>query len=220
MKMTLFILLFSTGFMALLAALLHFKKISSLVFAALLSLLVIFDFSLLSLDKIYFLHQEQDELFTGKLVAYDKSISDQADTFEHITKIQLEMTLQLLAQNSAQDNEQTIQQKLKWRDQIALQLQAINFDSQASQNVSSQVNAMVHQYLMEQLNQQLRQSIGHRSYSEFVRSRPRSEWTDDLFIDEITVFLKKENLMDEALSYAILRIKEFDQSETLMQHKS
>lgn len=220
MKMTLFILLFSIGFMALLAALLHFRKIPSLVFAALLSLLVIFDFSLLSLDKIYFLHQEQDELFTGKLVAYDKSISDQADTFKHITKIQLDMTLQLLAQNSAQDNEQTIQQKLKWRDQLALQLQAINFDSQASQDVNTQVNAMVHQYLMEQLNQQLRQSIGHRSYSEFVRSRPRSEWTDELFIDEIAVFLKKENLMDEALSYAILRIKEFDQSGTLMKHKT
>ena len=219
MKMTLFILLFSTGFMALLAALLHFRKISPLVFSALLSLLVIFDFSLLSLDKIYFLHQEQDELFTGKLVAYDKNIGEQASTYEQITKIQLEMTLQLLAQNSAQDNEKTIQQKLKWRDQIILQLQAIEFDSQATQDIEKQVNAMVHQFLMEQLNQQLRQNIGHRSYSEFVRSRPRKEWTDELFIEEITVFLKKENLMDDVLSHAILRIKEFDQSGTLIKHK-
>jgi len=219
MQMTLFILLFSAGFMALLAALLHFRRISPLVFSALLSLLVVFDFSLLSLDKIYYLHQEQDELFTGKLVAYDKSIREQADTYEQITKIQLQMTLQFLAQSSSQDNEKSIQQKITWRDQILLQLRAIDFDSQTIEDVNTQVNAVVHQYLMEQLNQQLRQDIGHRSYSEFVRSRPRNEWTDALFIEELTVFLKKENLMNEALSRALSRINEFDQRGTIRHAK-
>ncbi len=219
MQMTLFILLFSTGFMALLAALLHFRRISPLVFSALLSLLVVFDFSLLSLDKIYFLHQEQDELFTGKLVAYDKSIKEQADAYEQLTKIQLQMTLQLLAQSSSQDNEKSIQQKITWRDQIILQLRSIGFDLQVITDVNSQVNAVVHKYLMEQLNQQLRQDIGHRSYSEFVRSRPRNEWTDTLFIEELTIFLKKENLMNDSLSRAMLRINEFDQRGTIRQAK-
>ena len=129
------------------------------------------------------------------------------------------MSLQLLAQNSPQDNEKTIQQKLKWRDQIVVQLQAIVFDEEAIQNVTRQVNAMVHKYLMEQLNQQVRQSIGHRSYSEFVRRRPRHEWTDEIFIQEMKIFLDKENLMNETLLHAMLRIEEFDQSGTLIQVK-
>lgn len=218
MEMTLFILLFSSGFLALLVALLHFRKIPALVFSALVALLVIFDFSLLSLDKIYLLHQEQDELFTGKLMAYDKSIAEQASTYEKITEIQLDMSLQLLAQNSNQDTEKTIQKKIQWRDQIIVQLQAVNFDETSVDNVKEKVNAMVHQFLMEQLNKQLRQGIGHRSYSEFIRRRPREQWTDELFIKEVTVFLEKENLMNDALKLSMLRIEEFKQSGVLI-HK-
>ncbi len=214
--MTIFVLLFSTGLIALLAILLHLKKISSLIFSALLVLLVIFDFSVLSLDKIYGLHIEQDNLYSEKMAAYDQHMIQQLRLFKTLTQVQLDMSLQVLGQNSKPENEDSIRQKLDWRDQLMVQLKTINFEAKSIQKVKQKIDALVHRYLMETLNQSLRQSMGHRNYSAFVRTRPRQQWTDELFISEVSAFLIKENLMDEKLKMALSRIREFDKSGFLI----
>ncbi len=214
--MTIFILLFSTGLIALLATLLHLKKIPSLIFAALLVLLVIFDFSLLSLDKIYGLHAEQDQLYSEKLAAYDQHVAQQLTLFKTLTQVQLDMSLQVLGQSSKAENEKSIRQKLDWRDQLILQLKTVQFEAKNIQQVKTKIDAMVHRYLMETLNQSLRQGMGHRNYSAFVRTRPRQQWTDELFVKEVSEFLQKENLMTEKLKVALSRIREFDQSGFLI----
>ena len=217
MSMTIFILLFSVGFLALLGVLLQQKKIRDVVFATLVALLVVFDFALLSLDKIYLLHQEQDSQYEQTLLDYDSQIAQQVAMYQQLTQIQLDMTLQMLAQSNPLENEASIQQKLKWRDDIQQQLTGINFDATAIEQVKIKIDQLAHQYLMENLNQQLRQSIGHRNYSEFVRSRPRSQWTDELFVKEVEAFLNKGKLMEPDIKFALTRVREFDQSGVLMQ---
>jgi len=217
MSMTIFILLFSVGFLALLGVLLQQKKIRDVVFATLVALLVVFDFALLSLDKIYLLHQEQDSQYEQTLLDYDHQIAQQVAMYQQLTQIQLDMTLQMLAQSNPLENEASIQQKLKWRDDIQQQLTGINFDATAIEQVKIKIDQLAHQYLMENLNQQLRQSIGHRNYSEFVRSRPRSQWTDELFVKEVEAFLNKGKLMEPDIKFALTRVREFDQSGVLMQ---
>lgn len=209
MAITLFILLFSVGVLALLTVLLHVQKISAIVFAALISLLTVFDYALLSLDKIYLLHLEQDKVLQNQM-------KQQKDVIGQLTQVQLDMTLQLLSQASAQDNETSIQKKLKWRDLLLAQLRLANFQQVKIDSVEEQINHSVHVYLMEQLNKQLIQSLGHRIYSDFVRSRARDEWTDELFIKELIGFLKKQSLMKPEIDYAIKRIQQFDLSGELL----
>jgi len=216
MSMTIFILLFSVGFLALITLLLQQKKIRESIFTALVALLVVFDFSLLSLDKIYLLHQEQDSQYEQTLLDYDNQIAQQVAMYQRLTQIQLDMTLQILAQSNPQENEASIRQKLKWRDDIQQQLTGINFDAAAIEQVKVKIDQLAHQYLMENLNQQLRQSIGHRNYSEFVRSRPRDQWTDDLFVKEVEAFLNKEKLMVPKVKFALSRVREFAQSGDLI----
>lgn len=214
--MTVFILLFSVGVIALLSVLLHIKKIPPLVFSALMALLVVFDFAMLSLDKIYFLHQSQDEFYLEQLRAYDQSIGEQQAAFKRIVDIQLDVTLQALSKNSKQENEESIRSKIAWRDDLVKDLSAIGFSEERINDIRDKVNGAVHRYLMEQLNSQLISTLGHRIYSEFVRSKPRDEWTDELFVSELTIFLNKQKIMKPNLAFAITRIKEFRVSGILM----
>ena len=216
MSMTIFILLFSVGYLALFAVLLQHKKIREPIFAAFIALLLVFDFALLSLDKIYLLHQEQDGNFEQKLLDYDSQIAQQLTMYKRLTQIQLDMTLQIMAQSNPQENEASIRQKLKWRDDMQQQLTTMNFDEIAIDQVKVKIDRLAHQYLMENLNQQLRQSIGHRNYSEFVRTRPREQWTDELFVKEVETFLNKEKLMTPKIQSALGRVRVFDQEGYLM----
>jgi len=217
MNITLFILLFSLIFLALSGALLHLKKIQTYIFNALLVLLVVFDFSVLSLDKIYLLHQQQDALYEQRQINHSAQIIQQVNTLKQLTQIQLDMTLQVLTQSNPLESEVSIAQKIQWREQMLKQLKSIEFDEKTLVQVKFKVDSVVHAYLMEKLNQQLRATIGHRNYSEFVRSRPRKEWTDELFLKEAEVFLNKETLMTENIKRAISRVREFDQSGYLIQ---
>ena len=217
--MTIFLLLFSVGFVALLAVLLHIKKIPPLIFSALMALLVVFDFALLSLDKIYFLHKSQDDFYIEQLRAYDRSIGEQQAVFKKLLGIQLDATVELLAQSSQQENEKTIEARLNWRDELVNSLAAIGYSEADVKSVRDKINLTVHKYLMEQLNSQLISTLGHRIYSEFVRSKPRDEWTDELFVSELEVFLNKQNIMKPNLKHAISRIKEFNHSGILIGEK-
>ncbi|GAA6135669.1 hypothetical protein NBRC116188_24590 [Oceaniserpentilla sp. 4NH20-0058] len=209
MAITLFILLFSIGLLALLTVLLHTKKITSVVFAALVALLTIFDYALLSLDKIYYLHLDQDKQLQSQM-------KKQKDVIGQLTQVQLDMTLQLLSQSSSQDNETSITKKLQWRDLLLAQLRLAEFQQVKIDKVKQQIDLSVHVYLMEQLNKQLIQSLGHRIYSDFVRSRPRDEWTDELFIKDLNEYLNKETLMKPEIEFAIKRIVQFDQTGELL----
>ena len=65
-------------------------------------------------------------------------------------------------------------------------------------------------------NKEMIQSLGHRIYSEFVRSKPRDQWTDELFVSELIKFLNKQKIMKEDIKFAIDRVKEFKSSGILM----
>ncbi|MEY8262631.1 MAG: hypothetical protein RPR98_00380 [Bermanella sp.] len=214
--MTLLILLFSVGFLTLLTVLLQLKKIRELIFIALVAMLLVFDFALLSLDKIYWLHQQQDRQHEQVLLDHEAKMSQQVAMYRLLTKTQLDMTLQLVTHSTPQENEASIRQKLQWRDAMQRQLTAIDFDAAAIEQVKIKIDRLAHRYLMEDLNQQLRQSMGHRNYSEFVRSRPRQQWTDELFMKEVEAFLNKENLMQANIELALGRVRAFDRSGELM----
>ncbi|MFT7110094.1 MAG: hypothetical protein ACI843_001762 [Psychrobacter glaciei] len=216
MGITLFVLLFSIGMMVLLATLLKIEKIQAPIFAAGVALLVVFDFSLLSLDKIYFLHQEQDQTFLDNQQAYDERISAQLELYKNLTNIQLGIALQALSQNTKQQTEEDIQQKLVWRDQLLLQMNTLGFEESNMLDVNEKINSSVLKYLMESLNKQVRQTLGHRIYSEFVRTRPRSEWTDELFVKELSLYLNKQQLMDKKTEYNLKRLNEFKTSGVLI----
>ncbi len=216
MGITLFVLLFSVGLVALLAVLLKTEKIQTPIFAAGIALLVVFDFALLSLDKIYFLHQEQDQLYLDKQRDYDENIQKQLALYQQLTDIQLQATLQALALNNKQQTEDGVVQKVKWRNQLLEQMTALSFSDEKITHVSQQINASVTAFLMESLNKEVRQSLGHRIYSEFVRSRPRHEWTDELFVGELEAYLNKQNLMNESIKWAFTRLKEFKVSGVLI----
>lgn len=209
MGITLFVLLFSIGMMVLLATLLKIEKIQAPIFVAGVALLVVFDFSLLSLDKIYFLHQEQDQTFLDNQQAYDERISAQLELYKNLTDIQLGIALQALSRNTKQETEEDIQQKLAWRDQLLLQMNTLGFEENKLLEVNEKINSSVSKYLMESLNKQVRQTLGHRMYSEFVRTRPRSEWTDELFVRELSLYLNKQRLMDKKIEYNLKRLNEF-----------
>lgn len=216
MAITLFIFLFSIAFIALIGALKYVKKISTTVFACLLVGLMIFSFGLISLDKIHFLHQEQDHLFLEKLRIYDEAISHKVEVQKKLNQLQLDMALQLMAQNTGQETEDSIKQKLKWRDQLTQMYSDLNMGTDLIKQNQDRINQSVHAYLMEGLNKQLIQDLGHRAYSEYVRSRPRSEWTDELFVKELKVFLKKHSLEKPEIEAAIKRIEVFEKGSELM----
>jgi hypothetical protein len=209
MAITIFVLLFSVGILALLTVLLHINKIPPLIFAAMIALLTVFDYALLSLDKIYYLHRDQDQTL-------QTNIDKQLAVIGQLTQVQLDMTLQLLSQNSSQENEDSIQQKIQWRDALLAQLHAANFDIVQVEKVERSINQSIHVYLMEQLNKQLIQGLGHRIYGEFVRSRPREQWTDELFIKELVTYLAKQKLKKPGIDFAIKRIQHFDESSALL----
>lgn len=215
--MTLFIILFSAGLTALFSVLLHIKKINAPVFGALMALLVVFAFAVLSLDKIYFLHSKEDAHFERRLALYDEQIANHVALYKQLTEIQLDTTLQLLAENTQQDSEASIQQKIEWRDALVQQLNALNFDVQQIEEVQNKINAGVHKFLMEKLNKRMIESLGHRIYSDFVRSRPRNEWTDTLFINEVETYLEKQGIERPDVMYAIKRIRTFSDSGQLLE---
>ena len=216
MAITLFVFLFSLAFVTLIGVMFHLKKISSLVFGSLLALLVVFDFALLSLDKIYFLHQEQDHLFTEKLRIYDERIAHQVALQESLTKLQLDISLQVISQNTSQESEASIQQKIIWREQLVKIFTQLDFEAELIDAAKAKINRAVHAYLMEKLNQQLIQGLGHRTYSEFIRSRPRSEWTDELLVSDMQGFLVKHKLQKPDIEFAIKRIQEFSKTGLLL----
>lgn len=209
MAITIFVLLFSLGILALLTVLLHINKIPPLVFAAMIALLTVFDYALLSLDKIYYLHRDQDQ-------AHQSQIDKQLAVISQLTQVQLDMTLQLLSQNNSQENEASILKKEQWRNLLLAQLAAADFDEVQIEKVEASINQSIHVYLMEQLNKQLIQGLGHRIYSDFVRSRARDEWTDELFIKELITYLTQQKLMKPDIAFAINRIKHFDEKKTLL----
>jgi hypothetical protein len=209
MAITLFVFLFSIAFLTLIGVMFHIKKIPTVVFASLLTVLVVLDFALLSMDKIYYLHQEQDSLYSEKLRIYDEKIANQVEIQRSLSKMQLDMALQSLSVNSAQETEESIQQKVVWREKLLRAAQDLKFDEAEVTQISTSINASIHKYLMEALNKQVIQSLGHRVYSEFVRSRPRQEWTDELFVAELQVFLIKHKQESPELMLAIKRINEF-----------
>lgn len=209
MAITLFIFLFSIAFLTLIGVMFHIKKIPTVVFASLLTALVVLDFALLSMDKIYYLHQEQDSLYSEKLRIYDEKIANQVEIQRSLSKMQLDMALQSLSVNSVQETEESIQQKVVWREKLLRAAQDLKFDETEITQISTSINASIHKYLMEALNKQVIQSLGHRVYSEFVRSRPRQEWTDELFVAELQVFLIKHKQESPELMLAIKRINEF-----------
>lgn len=217
--MTIFLLLFSCGLVALLAVLLHLERIPALVFSALLGLLMVFDFSILSLDKIYGLHKEQDQYFLDRLQVYDAKFQNQTRAFEQLTNIQLEMSLEVLSQVTKNENDASIMKKIAWRDELITHLKAAKFPQDKIMLAKEKIDSGIHKYLMEDLNQLVIKKIGHRNYSEFVRSRPRQEWTDSLFIKELAAFLKKENIMHKEIELSLLRVKEFDASGFLLEQK-
>lgn len=216
MGITLFVLLFSGGLVALLAVLLKTEKVQPPIFAAGIALLVVFDFALLSLDKIYFLHQAQDQIYLEKQHEYDQNIQRQLALYQQLTDIQLDATLQALALNNKQQTEDGVVQKVEWRNQLLEQMTALSFSEEKVTKVRKQINASVIAFLMENLNKEVRQSLGHRIYSEFVRSRPRNEWTDELFVNELEVYLNKQNLMSDSIQWAFTRLKEFKVSGVLI----
>jgi hypothetical protein len=177
---------------------------------------VVFDFSLLSLDKIYFLHQEQDQTFLDNQQAYDERISAQLELYKNLTNIQLGIALQALSQNTRQQTEEDIRQKLVWRDQLLLQMNTLGFEESNMLEVNEKINSSIFKYLMESLNKQVRQTLGHRIYSEFVRTRSRSEWTDELFVKELSLYLNKQKLMDKKIEYNLKRLNEFKTSGVLI----
>lgn len=209
MAITIFVLLFSMGILALLTVLLHINKIPPLVFAAVIALLTVFDYALLSLDKIYYLHRDQDQ-------SHQINMDKQLAVIGQLTQVQLDMTLQLLSQNSSQENEKSILQKTQWRDLLLAQLGAANFDAIQVDKVERLINQSIHVYLMEQLNKQLIQGLGHRIYSDFVRSRTRDQWTDELFVKELIAYLNKQKLMKPEIEFAIKRIQQFEKTKELL----
>ena len=209
MAITIFVLLFSLGILALLTVLLHINKIPPLVFAAMIALLTVFDYALLSLDKIYYLHRYQDQ-------AHQTQMDKQIAVISQLTQVQLDMTLQLLSQNSTQENEASIKQKIQWRDLLLAQLHAASFDDVQINKAETSINQSIHVYLMEQLNKQLIQGLGHRIYSDFVRTRPREQWTDELFVKELIQYLTKQKLMKPEINFAIKRIQHFDAKKELL----
>jgi len=212
MAITLFVFLFSIAFLALIGVMFHIKKIPLVVFASLLTALVVFDFALLSMDKIYYLHKTQDHLYTEKLRVYDEKIAHQVEVQRSLSKVQLDMALQSLSVNSVQETEESIQQKVQWREKLLSAAQDLQFEQAQVDQISTSINASIHKYLMEALNKQVIQSLGHRVYSEFVRSRPRQEWTDELFVAELQVFLIKHKQESPELTHVIKRINEFKAS--------
>ena len=209
MAITIFVLLFSLGILALLTVLLHINKIPPLIFAAMIALLTVFDYALLSLDKIYYLHRDQDQ-------AHQSQIEKQIAVISQLTQVQLDMTLQLLSQNSTQENETSIQQKIQWRNLLLAQLNAASFDDVQIHKVETSINQSIHVYLMEQLNKQLIQGLGHRIYSDFVRTRPREQWTDELFVKELITYLTKQKMMKPDIDFAIKRIQHFEEKKELL----
>jgi len=216
MSLTLFLLLISIGFIALFTTLLTLKRIRNLVYFALVALLILFDFAVLSLDKIYFLHKAQDDAYLEKLNEKESAINQQLVLYRELTSIQLDMALSVMTENTINDSEAAIRQKLTIRDKLVNQMRVLQFDDGKIQHVQEQINLAVHRYLMEQLNQAGIQALGHRTYGEFVRSRPRQEWTDSLFIQELEAFLKKHALLSDELKQRLHLIKVFDSSGVLL----
>ena len=79
MNLTLFLLLISIGFISLFTVLLTLKRIRNLVYFSLTALLVLFDFAVLSLDKIYFLHKEQDDKFVEAIAEKERAMDEKLD---------------------------------------------------------------------------------------------------------------------------------------------
>jgi hypothetical protein len=88
-------------------------------------------------------------------------------------------------------------------------MNTLGFEENKLLEVNEKINSSVSKYLMESLNKQVRQTLGHRMYSEFVRTRPRSEWTDELFVRELSLYLNKQRLMDKKIEYNLKRLNEF-----------
>ena len=216
MNLTLFLLLISIGFISLFTVLLTLKRIRNLVYFSLTALLVLFDFAVLSLDKIYFLHKEQDDKFVEAIAEKERAMDEKLGLFKELTDVQLDLVLASITQSSASESEAAIRQKIKWRDQLVSQLTILEYEDTRIEFVQSQINHAVHRYLMEQLNQSVIEHLGHRTYGEFVRTRPRHEWTDPLFISELEAFLEKDALMNDSIKQRLHVLKVFDQSGVLL----
>ncbi len=216
MSLTLYLLLINAGLIALFTTLLFKKRMRNVVFFSLTALLITFDFAVISLDKIYLLHKAEDDRFLEKIAHYEAGIAQQLALYRRLTSVQIEATLTTISQPSASETEQTIQQKIQWRDEMLDHLNVLGFDQSIKNSVQTRVNEVVHRFLMESLNKLALEVLGHRQYAKFVNSRPREEWSDGLFVTELEVFTKQAGVMTAPLERMLNRIRTFDQSGTLL----
>jgi hypothetical protein len=216
MSINLFLIIFNLSLLAVFTSLLLLKRLRNLIYFALISLLVVFDFAALSYSQIYLLHKADEDAYVAKLKQVDGDIEQRMGFYKSLSEIQLQLTLAAIAE-AKNDTEQSVQQKINWRDQIIVRMQQVGFSDQQIKQVREDINASVHRYLMETLSNVTLEHIGHRNFSEFVRRKPRDEWTDASFVAELDVYLKQNNLSEEVLSFQLKRLRVFDESGVLIE---
>lgn len=216
MSINLFLIIFNLSLLAVFTSLLLLKRLRSLIYFALISLLVVFDFAALSYSQIYLLHKTAEDAYLSKIKQQEADFEQRMSLYKSLSEIQLQLTLAAISE-AKNDTEQSVQQKINWRDQIISRMQQIGFADNQIKQVRDDINASVHRYLMETLSNVALEHIGHRNFSEFVRRKPRDEWTDASFVAELDVYLKQNNLSDEVLTFQLKRLRIFDESGALIE---
>lgn len=216
MSINLFLIIFNLSLLAVFTSLLVLKRLRSLIYFALVGLLLVFDFAALSYSQIYLLHKTEEDAYLNKIKMENSIIDERMTFYKSLSEIQLQLTLAAIAE-SKNDSEQSVRQKIIWRDQITSRMQQIGFSAAQIQQVNTDINGSVHRYLMETLSNVTLEHIGHRNFSEFVRRKPRDEWTDSSFISELEQFLKDNHLNEAVLSFQIKRLRVFDENGVLIE---
>lgn len=216
MSIHLLLLILNLSLVAVFTTLLVLKRLRSVVYFALVALLVVFDFAALGYSQIYLLHKTEEDAYLKQLNDMQQTIDQRMTFYKSLSEIQLQLTLAAMAK-SQDDNEQSVRQKIVWRDQITSRMQQTGFSDSLIQQVNNDINGSVHRYLMENLSNTTLEHIGHRSFSEFVRRKPRDEWTDSSFIAELDVYLKDNHLSDETLAFQLKRLRVFDENGVLIE---
>lgn len=216
MSINLFLIIFNLSLLAVFTSLLLLKRLRSLIYFALISLLVVFDFAALSYSQIYLLHKSEEDAYLARMKQQEAEIEQRMGLYKSLSEIQLQLTLAAISE-AKNDTEQSVQQKINWRDQIISRMQQVGFADHQIKQVRDDINASVHRYLMETLSNATLERIGHRNFSEFVRRKPRDEWTDASFVAELDVYLKQNNLSDEVLTFQLKRLRVFDESGALIE---
>ena len=161
--------------------------------------------------------QHQIALFSARQDRYEQQQNDLDEKFSHLRQMAEQhalISVSTLTDSRINDVGEA-ETAIQIREQLVEYLHVMESKGSFIQGIEEKINQSVHEFLFERFSRELIAGIGRAKYGQFINRRDRTEWTDQLFIQEIQPFLKESQLMNPVIEEFLLAVTYFEVNKNL-----